>query len=66
MDNLCGWYGISRQAHYQMKHRDQEQKAAEAIVVAQVQQHRHKHPRMGTRKLHHELAAEWADRKSGV
>ncbi len=59
MDELCGWYGISRQAYYQRKRRRQARQAADAIVIAQVQQHRHKHPRMGTRKLHHELAAEW-------
>jgi transposase InsO family protein len=59
MDNLCGWYGISRQAHYQMKSRHRERQAADAIVITQVQQFRHRHPRMGTRKLHHELTVEW-------
>lgn len=52
---LCGWYGISRQAHYQMKRRQEQQRAEEAVVLALVQDLRRRHKRMGTRKLLNEL-----------
>jgi putative transposase len=57
MAAVCGWYGISRQAHYQMLKR-RAQRAQEATVVcAEVRKIRHFHPRMGGRKLHKELAS---------
>lgn len=64
MTSLCGWYGISRQAHYQMKRQQRRQQAKAAQVVALVQQLRHRHPRMGGRKLYHELQPEL--RKQGL
>lgn len=62
MAELCGWYGISRQAHYQLKRQQQHQQAEAAQVVELVRQIRHKHPRMGGRKLYHELQPELAKR----
>lgn len=59
MTRLCAWYGISRQAHYQMKERQANRQDEETIILEQVKQMRHKHPRLGTRKLHHELSAHW-------
>lgn len=48
---ICAWFGITRQAHHQMRQR-QAQRAAEAEqVVEAVQGIRQKHPRMGGRKL---------------
>lgn len=59
MSHICDWYGISRQAHYQLK-RQQHQRQSEAEqVVELVQEIRHKHNRMGGRKLYHELQPKW-------
>lgn len=52
---LCGWYGISRQAHYQQLRRDGVRAAQEQRVLELVYEKRQKHPRLGTRKLLHEL-----------
>ena len=59
MSSLCGWYGISRQAHYQMKWQQRRQQAETAQVVELVQQVRQRHPRMGGRKLYHQLQPEF-------
>lgn len=58
MDAICGWFGISRQAHYQLGRRQTQRQAAEATVLAAVQHFRHQHPRLGTRKLWQELPAQ--------
>jgi len=52
---LCGWYGISRQAHYQQRQRQVELEKKEEAVLELVREKRQKHPRMGGRKLLHEL-----------
>lgn len=59
---LCGWYGISRQAHYQMKQRQQQQAREEEEVVALVRAIRRHHPRMGGRKLYNQIQPEMEDR----
>lgn len=64
MTSLCGWYGISRQAHYQMKWQQQQQQLEAEQVLELVRQMRYKHKRMGGRKLYHELQPEWA--KQGI
>jgi len=62
MSQVCGWYGISRQAHYQAQRQQcQRQREAEQ-VVEMVQEIRHKHNQMGGRKLHHELQPKWAEK----
>jgi putative transposase len=61
MDALCGWFGISRQAHFQLCQRQTQRQAAEATVLAGVQHFRHEHPRLGTRKLWKELPTHLAD-----
>ena len=58
MSSLCQWYGISRQAHYQMKWQQRRQQAGVAQVVELVQQVRQRHPRMGGRKLYHHLQSD--------
>ena len=58
METICAWYGISRQAHYQLKWRQQQQQQAAEEVLALVRKIRHKHKRMGGRKLYHELQPE--------
>jgi len=51
----CGWFGISRQAYYQSRRREIEQAAEDEMLLEFVQGIRQWHPRMGGRKLHHEL-----------
>ena len=58
MTEICAWYGISRQAHYQMKWRQQQQQQQGEQVVEMVRKIRHKHKRMGGRKLYHQLQPE--------
>ncbi len=55
MTQLCGWFGITRQAHYQQNQRTRQALAAESQIVAGVNQLRQRHPRLGGRKLLHEL-----------
>lgn len=62
MATLCGWYGISRQAHYQLKWRQQQQQQQGQEVLALVREIRHKHKRMGTRKMYHRLQPEFDKR----
>jgi transposase InsO family protein len=60
MDQVCAWYQISRQAHYQMKRRQHQQHKAEEVVLALVRQKRQRHKRMGGRKLWQQLQPTWA------
>ena len=55
MDQVCGFFEISRQAHYQKAQREQEQAQKAEIILELVRQVRRKHPRMGTRKLLYKL-----------
>ena len=58
MATICAWYGISRQAHYQLKwHQHKQQQQAEE-VLEMVREIRYRHKRMGGRKLYHELQPE--------
>jgi len=61
---ICGWFGISRQAHHQMKLRHLVRAAREALILKEVQLIRTSHPRLGTRKLLVLLADFFA--KSGL
>lgn len=56
MASLCAYFGISRQAHYQMLRREAERRREAAVILELVRQIRRKHPRMGTRKLQVKLA----------
>ncbi len=58
LKRLCGWYGISRQAHYQMKWQQQQRQEAAVQVLELVRQIRHRHKRLGGRKLYHQLQPE--------
>lgn len=49
-----GWFGISRQAHYQNRKRQMVQAAEDQLLVELVQGIRQRHPRMGGHKLYHE------------
>jgi transposase InsO family protein len=50
-----GWFGISRQAYYQARQRQQQRAAENQLLLELVQGIRQRHPRMGGRKLYHEL-----------
>jgi transposase InsO family protein len=54
------WFGVSRQAHHQSLKRQQQHQAQEQLIVELVQGIRHRHPRMGGRKLLHELRPHMA------
>lgn len=51
MEQVCGEFGITRQAHYQQQKREEQQQARGEIVLELVRQIRRKHPRMGGRKM---------------
>lgn len=53
-----GWFGISRQAYYQGRKRQLQRAAEDQLLVELVQGIRQRHPRMGGRKLYHELQTE--------
>ena len=55
MTRICDWVGVSRQAYYQQQKRTQTQAQINQAIVDQVKKIRHRHPRMGTRKLLHKL-----------
>jgi len=55
MKQICGWFGISRQAHYQRLRRIQAGMSRDGYILAQVRAIRERHPRMGARKILHEL-----------
>ena len=48
---MCGWLGCSRQAYYQDQRRQQRRARHTALILTQVRAIRHRHPRLGTRKL---------------
>ncbi len=51
----CDWFGISRQAYYQAQQRQWQRAAEDQLIVELVQGIRQRHPRLGGRKLLHEL-----------
>ena len=59
IDKACQHFGHSRQAYYQWKAAQQNRIAKAGAIIAQVRQCRIKHPRIGTRKLHHLLAEDF-------
>ncbi|MDQ4078473.1 MAG: hypothetical protein M3220_19790 [Chloroflexota bacterium] len=54
------WFGISRQAYYQACQRQLQRAAEDQLLVELVQGLRQRHPRMGERKLLHELQGPMA------
>ena len=61
MNAICGWFGITTQAHYQMKRRLATRQDTNAQVVDMVKRIRQKHKRIGTRKLQVMLADDLAE-----
>jgi len=62
MSEICGWYGITRQAHYQQKWRQTQQQQQAEEILALVRTVRQRHKRMGARKLYHHLQPELGKR----
>ena len=60
MGQICHWFGISRQAHYQLANRQQQQITQEQHILESVRAIRQRHPRMGARKVLHEIRPELA------
>ncbi len=50
--NLCGWFGLSRQAYYQHIKQTKKKFSHEEIILFKIHEIREKHPRLGTRKLY--------------
>lgn len=50
--NLCGWFGITRQAYYQNNWNDVATGFETELIIHQVQNIRNSHPKIGTRKLY--------------
>ena len=52
---LCGWFGISRQAYYQNNWETITSAKMDEMILLQVRQIRKSHPQIGTRKLYNML-----------
>lgn len=48
---LCGWFGITRQAYYSYTWRAFEEGNKHELIIDKIQEIRVNHPRLGTRKL---------------
>jgi putative transposase len=53
--NLCGWFGLTRQAYYQNGWKGADISIEEDILLKEVSEIRENHKRMGTRKLYEKL-----------
>lgn len=51
MDQICNYFGVSRQAHYQKLHRERQGQKESELILEMVRQVRRKHPKMGGRKV---------------
>jgi putative transposase len=59
VQRACRYFGISRQAYYADRGRQQRRRDQADRIVKQVQTQRLRQPRLGTRKLHHLLSPQW-------
>lgn len=62
MEQICGQFGISRQAYYQQVHREVGIQARHEEVLNMVYSIRSQHPRMGARKLLDKIQPETAEK----
>jgi putative transposase len=60
VESLCGAVGMSRQNYYKDKKSRSRRRVDEEAVLALVRRERALQPRLGVRKLHTWLSAEWA------
>lgn len=61
IDTLCGLFGKSRQAYYQQKNRTYNEVIKEEVILDFVKKQRKIMPRLGGRKLHHNLLTNLPD-----
>lgn len=61
VSKACRYVGISRHAHYQALRADKRRCQRSVQVVQSVQAQRMRHPRLGTRKLHHLIGGDLKD-----
>jgi transposase InsO family protein len=55
MRQICGYFEISPQAHYQKRLRERERHQETPVILEMVRQVRRRHPRMGVRKLQNRI-----------
>src|SRR5690606_30142419 len=60
---LCGWFGITRQAYYKYSRKAIKSTIEEELVIQQVKEIRSRHPRLGTRKLYKKLQPTMLDNR---
>lgn len=51
INQICGQFQVSKQAHYQKQHREKQKEAEQEQITSMVKEIRTTHPRLGTRKL---------------
>jgi transposase InsO family protein len=60
VEQACHWFEISRQAYYQTLKRQFDRAAEDELLLQLVRSLRHHQPRLGVRKLYHELQGQMA------
>jgi len=63
VEAICGWLGLSRQAWSQQRRRQSQRVDQTVVILAQVRRVRQRHPRLGGRKLLHNLRP-WLQQQS--
>ncbi len=58
---LCRLSGITRQGYYRERTERKEEQKQQDKVIALIREHRQQRPRMGTRKLQHELREQFVN-----
>jgi len=59
MEKTCNCFNMHRDAYYKSKKREDHRKTIESQVIKMVEQERKQQPRVGTRKLHEALFADF-------
>jgi len=61
--DLCSWFGVTRQAYYQSKHRVLQDLIEQEILLAEIRTIRNDHKRLGGRKLFFKLEGFMTDHR---
>lgn len=61
--DLCGWFGISRQAYYQREKQILLKDAQTTMLLKEIEVIREKHPKIGTRKIYCMLSSFKSEHK---
>lgn len=62
INQICGQFQVSKQAHYQKQHRETQKEAEQEQITSMVKEVRTTHPRLGTRKLMKKIEPELAQK----